>query len=203
MAKENLDNLPPHDRRRFFAAGLARMLRPLADALEERLPMHLPVFREHLRPPGAIGEADFLETCMRCGACADACPAHAIELLDTLDDRLRNTPVVEPTRQACVVCDELACMKVCPSGALRLVDRLAIRMGLARVKHDVCVRSNGDDCTECLDRCPLGETAIRLDDDGRVHVVDPARDGTGCTGCGVCEQHCPTTPTKAIRIYPY
>ncbi|QDV91138.1 quinol dehydrogenase periplasmic component [Phycisphaerae bacterium RAS2] len=199
-----LDNLPPQDRRGFFAEGLRRLMRPLADAIEKRLPESF-IAAAPLRPPGALPEIEFLDTCHRCGRCAESCPADAITLSVSMDDRVRGTPTVTPARQACVVCDELACMKVCPSGALRLVDRFAIRMGLARVDHAVCVRSSGEPCVECIYKCPLGAEAIRLDRNGRVEVINPdapGNQGRGCIGCGICEQYCPTTPAKAIAIVP-
>ncbi|MBN2562816.1 MAG: 4Fe-4S dicluster domain-containing protein [Phycisphaerae bacterium] len=202
MAKRNVEDIPPHDRRGFFAAGLSRLLRPLADAIEQRLPAELPVVRSRLRPPGAIIERDFLETCYRCGSCADACPVDAIALLQGEDEQQDGTPYINADLQACTLCDDLACMNACPSGALEVVDRFAVRVGRARVDYGLCVRSKGEACTECLDRCPLGETAIRLYDNGRVHVIDPTQTGKGCTGCGVCQQHCPTKPVKAIRVYP-
>lgn len=203
MGDERFENRPPHDRRQFFAAGLGRLLRPLADAIERRLPMALPVVRDVLRPPGAQSEREFLDTCFRCGACADACPAHCIRLMQTDNDLLAGTPTIDPDLAACVICDELACMKACPSGALKLVDRLAIRVGLAVVDERVCVRSHGEDCRVCLEKCPLGPIAIRLGADGRVDVVDPSNHGgLGCVGCGVCQFHCPTTP-RAIVVKSY
>jgi len=178
------------------------MIGPLADMVEKRLPIELPIVRTLLRPPGALPEKKFLETCFRCGACADACPADAISLSGSDDRDRRGTPYIDPDASACVICDELACMKVCPSGGLRLVGRLDIRMGLARVDHGLCVRTRGEPCVECVERCPLGPTAIRVNEHGRIEVVDPSYSGEGCTGCGVCQQHCPSVPTKAIRIDP-
>ncbi len=202
MPDRPFEDLNPHGRRRFFAAGFGRLLRPLADYLESRLPIPLPVVRDFLRPPGARPEKDFLNTCFRCGACADACPAKCISLMTSDDDQLRGTPVIDPDLAACVVCDELACMNVCPSGALQIVDRFAIRMGLARVNERVCVRSRGEDCRICVEKCPLGESAIRLAPDGRIEVLDPdTHSGLGCVGCGVCQFYCPTTP-KAIVVAP-
>jgi ferredoxin-type protein NapG len=200
MSTDRLDDLPPHGRRRFFAAGMGRLLAPLAEFVQVRLPQVEP--RGLLRPPGALPEARFLDTCYRCGRCADACPARAISLLDKTDARTTGTPVVDPDLQACVICDELACMKACPSGALQFVDRYDIRMGLAVVDQQTCIRSQGQECTLCIDKCPLSATAIGLDDYGRIHVIDPAITGRGCTGCGVCQQHCPTRPVRAIRIAP-
>jgi ferredoxin-type protein NapG len=175
---------------------------PLADYLEKRLPSALHTSRPLLRPPGALQEADFLATCHRCGKCVEACPADAIRPLMSADPALNKTPHVDPDLRACVLCDELACMKVCPSGALQWTDRHAIRMGLAVVDFDLCLRSADEPCTLCVDRCPLGKSAIRLDDNGRVKVLSPDESGHGCTGCGVCQEACPTRPTRAIRVHP-
>ncbi|MCK6455409.1 MAG: 4Fe-4S dicluster domain-containing protein [Phycisphaerae bacterium] len=204
MPDRPIDDLPPHDRRRFFAAGFGRVIRPLAEYLEKRLPFPLPQGRDVLRPPGALPEREFLDTCYRSGACADVCPAKCIRLVQGDDEETRGTPLIDPDLAACVVCEELACMRACPSGALSLVGKHAIRMGLAIVREQTCVRSRGDDCRICVERCPLGGDAIRIGDDGRVDVIDPAKHhGIGCVGCGVCQFYCPTTP-KAIyvRLYP-
>ncbi|MCK6485585.1 MAG: 4Fe-4S dicluster domain-containing protein [Phycisphaerae bacterium] len=206
MAQRPIEELPPHDRRRFFAAGVGRMLGPLVQYLEDRFPHLLPQDRTLMRPPGALPENAFLETCLRCGQCADACPAHAIALHPPAGEPIDGTPFVDANVAACVVCDELACMKACPSGALRLVGRLEIRMGLAVVDHTKCLRSNDEDCRICIDRCPLGATAIRIED-GRVRVLAPEDDpengrlGEGCVGCGVCQLYCPTRP-RAIIVTP-
>ncbi|MFQ5411299.1 MAG: 4Fe-4S dicluster domain-containing protein [Phycisphaerae bacterium] len=203
MADEPIENQTPHDRRNFFRSSLARLLRPAADFIEKRLPTPLPVLPPALRPPGALSERSFLETCFRCGQCADNCPADAIVLWEGDDEDLRGTPYIDPDKRGCVICDELSCMKGCPSGALKRLDRLAIRIGLARVDHSLCLRSTGDDCTTCIDMCPISSTAIGLDADGRVAVVNPEKTGQGCTGCGVCQEYCPTRPKRAIRIFPY
>ena len=124
MGGRRLEDLPPHSRRGFFATSLSRLLRPLAEAIEERLPVELPVVRTHLRPPGAIEEKAFLETCYRCGSCVDACPVGAIiQKKGGEEDETNGTPVLAANVRACVVCDKLACMNACPSGALKLVDK--------------------------------------------------------------------------------
>lgn len=202
MADSPSDDQGPVNRRRFFRESLARLVNPVARIVQDRLPIPLSVTRVTLRPPGALAEAEFLDTCFRCGSCANACPADAIALMQSSEELLQGTPYVDPDRQACVICDDLACMKACPSGALRRVDRFEIRMGLAEVSHDICIRSHGEDCRICVERCPLGEVAIGVDADGCIAVIDPEPGGKGCTGCGVCQQYCPTKPAKAIKILP-
>ncbi len=195
MGNESTGSNRPRDRRQFFQHGLLRILTPLADMLQERLPALMP--REHLRPPGALPEAVFLEKCYRCGNCVEICPASAIRRLSSDDPQQHNTPYIDPDLGACIVCENLDCMRVCPSGALVMVEsRLDIRMGIARPRHEACLRSRGEDCTLCIERCPIGRAAIGLDEAGRVDVRS-----AGCVGCGVCQHLCPATP-KAITIDP-
>jgi MauM/NapG family ferredoxin protein len=190
-------NATPHDRRAMFRLGLRKLMEPVAEYIEERLNFPLPVVRTVLRPPGALPEKEFLDTCYRCGNCVDICPAKAIKPLSTVNIEGRGTPYIDADLAACVVCDELACMRACPSGALKLVDQPgAIRMGLARVNTDACHRSRSEECTLCIDKCPLGTQAIGLGETGQVEV----RLG-GCVGCGVCQFYCPALP-KAILVEP-
>lgn len=194
---EEPDNTP-RDRRAMFRLGLRRLMEPVADFLEERLQIPLPIPRTVLRPPGAQPEREFLAACYRCGNCVDVCPARAIRSLSNEDIEQRGTPYIDPDLAACVVCDELACMKACPSGALQPVEKPGdIRMGLARVKHDLCVRNRNEDCRICVAKCPLGSTAITLSPAGQIEVQ-----AQGCVGCGTCQFYCPTTP-KAITIEPH
>lgn len=205
MSEKHVEDLSPHDRRKFFAVGLGKLVGPLVSLVEQKLPFSLLHIRTAVRPPGALPERQFLDTCHRCGACADACPAHAITPTQSGDATQNGTPQVNPDLAACVICDDLSCMKVCPSGALRLVGRLEIRMGLARWNEAACLRSRNEACTICVDRCPLGATAIRVED-GKIRVIEPddtgERFGEGCVGCGVCQLYCPTAP-KSIIIAAY
>ena len=150
-----------------------------------------------LRPPGAIEEDRFLETCSRCGKCADACPADAIFRLNEAHGEAGGTPVIDADMAACVVCEGLQCTQVCQSGALsKLTEPSMIRMGVAQVYESLCERTLGGTCTTCVDLCPLGESAIRFNDHGAPEVLSP-----GCVGCGVCQLNCPTSP-KAITVLP-
>ena len=182
-------------RRVFFREAVARAVRPLANYIEQR--MDLPARRVVLRPPGAIEEPQFIDTCYRCGACREECPADAIFPLGKGEGDAAGTPAIHADRAACVICDGLKCTEGCPSGALQPVrDYREIRMGVAEVYEPNCVRTRGEACTLCVDRCPLGRTAIGFGSDGPPTVLTP-----GCVGCGVCQLYCPTSP-KAIVVRP-
>jgi len=174
---------------------MSKALGPIGDYLDRRLPQK-PV-RVLLRPPGATHEAMLLEVCFRCSACVEACPADAIYLLDRSHGAATGTPVVDPDRAPCVVCDGLHCANTCSSGALLpIANALQIRMGRAEVYESLCLRTQDQDCTLCVERCPIGETALRFNSAGAPEVL------AECVGCGVCQHTCPTTP-KAIVVKPH
>lgn len=211
------DDDKPMARRRFFREGLRELLKPLAEMAKpleevvrqldqlERIgggvadPYHSPAAPvpphaevEHwLRPPGALAERDFLDTCSRCGECVRVCPAQCIKI-DYSGAKGKGAPHIDPSEMPCVLCSSLACMNSCPSGALQLVPLAEIDMGTAQWNEHLCVRSHGEECTACVDHCPVGTTALELIDN-RIVVHESA-----CTGCGVCQQNCPTDPKSIV-----
>jgi ferredoxin-type protein NapG len=156
-----------------------------------KFPEYKPLRPKYVRPPGALPEAAFIETCSQCGDCVRACPADAIKMDANVAGGF---PHIVPRESPCVICDDLSCMKVCPTDALVLVDAVSeIRMGLAMVDDQTCLRGpdgSGEDCQLCVQQCPVGESAIRIGTDSLVEVRD------ACTGCGVCERACPTEPAS-------
>jgi MauM/NapG family ferredoxin protein len=205
-----LDENKPVGRRGFFRLGLSELLRPLASAAEpfERAMNELarldqpPVkptapkipLAVWLRPPGSLPEESFKSTCSRCGQCVRICPAHAIQI-DATGAQGNGAPYIDANLAACVVCTGLQCMSVCPTGAIRPTSINDIDMGTAVWKSNSCLRSRGEDCTICVDRCPLGTAAIEIKNG------DVAVKPLGCIGCGVCQNECPTTP-KSIVVIP-
>lgn len=220
----------PMDRRRFFRHGLAELLRPLGrvtrpfeemakqfSELEKRgqpAPQPVPPRQPEntasytppaspddgadpeyfLRPPGARDEQDFLNVCSRCGNCVNVCPVQAIRI-DHSSHRAGGAPFIDPGVAACTMCDELACMTQCPSSALMLVPREEIDLGTAAWNESLCLRHAGDPCTMCVDHCPVGTLALEVLDNRIVVHEDH------CTGCGSCQNNCPTYP-KSIVVTP-
>ena len=194
------DDQRPVNRRRFFREGLRELLRPLAQSIET-LAEAANQFSElekpapAPRPPGALPEEQFKETCSRCGECQRVCPAQCIQI-DESGYQGDGVPYIDVNYMPCVMCDGLHCMQNCPSGALVPTPREEIDMGTAVWHEDLCLRRQGQECTVCIDRCPMGAAAIRLNDIGQVEVIE-----SGCTGCGVCQHDCPTYP-KSITVTP-
>ena len=202
MAEDN----KPFNRRSFFRQGLRELLKPLAQAAEpleeiarqfgaaENTPQRPPVGKKWLRPPGALLEPDFIDQCSRCGECVRICPAECIKI-DPTHANGEGAPYIEPNEMPCVMCDGLLCMNVCPTGAIQPTPLILVDMGTAQWKPDTCLRSRAEPCTICIDDCPIGSRAIDLTNN-RVTVYPD-----GCTGCGVCQNHCPTSP-KSIVVLP-
>lgn len=169
-----------------------------------------------IRPPGALLEKDFLAACIRCGRCADACPNRAISPFTEEVGKTfamspgrgqRNTPVIFPRQQACMLCngvagDMLLCTEACPTGALERTPKTTqsivanVNMGTAEVDTNLCHSFNGASCGVCVRACPLEGTALTAGM-WEKPIVNP----DACVGCGLCERACVRYP-QAIRVRP-
>ncbi|MGR3714637.1 MAG: 4Fe-4S dicluster domain-containing protein [Shimia sp.] len=87
-----------------------------------------------IRPPGALPEADFLASCIRCGLCVRDCPYDTLVLAELgVDGAATGTPFFNARDIPCEMCDDIPCVAACPTGALDkdLTDIDDARMGLA------------------------------------------------------------------------
>lgn len=155
-----------------------------------------------LRPPGARPGADFLRRCIRCFRCAEVCPVGALRFQGLMDVRGSDAPFVEPRLRACVLC--MRCTQVCPTGALEPIPmdwariQSEVRMGTPVLDRQFCISWRGDGvCRLCYYACPYADSAVVLVGPRQAPLFDPAR----CTGCGLCEEACPSH-ARAIRIEP-
>jgi len=183
-----------------------------------------------MRPPGALPESEFLAACTRCAECMKVCPTNALQPA-TFETGLQGlwTPILVPSIGPCAEkCS--SCGDVCPTGAIRPFTwqdkRYKIKMGLANVNRSTCVAWNGGrDCIVCAEVCPYSAVIFKdtfddtlpkdptlpithkdangkEDNRGRVKRV-PTVDEKLCTGCGICEYHCPVLPDHSIVVYTF
>jgi len=151
--------------------------------------------RPYFRPPGAMAEAEFLDTCSRCRKCVDACPEYCI--VPAQSARMgapEGTPLLFPNESACTMCGE--CMHVCPTGALVPIPEEFIRIGVARISPITCIAHGEDHCTACHDACPVVPNAVTFP--GGIVGSSPEVNRDTCTGCGLCVSPCPTEPKSIV-----
>ena len=158
-----------------------------------------------LRPPGARAEPDFAATCIKCGLCVQACPFDTLTLVKTAEAGVAGTPTFTPRDVPCYMCENIPCARVCPTGALdaQFPDIAKARMGLAVIDPESCLSWQGLRCEVCYRVCPVRGKAISIANHPRQiskHAMFvPVVHSDACTGCGICEQKCPTE-VAAIRI---
>jgi ferredoxin-type protein NapG len=158
-----------------------------------------------IRPPGALAEADFNASCIKCGQCVDACPYDTLKLATAAAGIPIGTPYFIPRETPCYMCEDIPCVPVCPTGALDhgLENIDDSRMGLAVIDIESCLSWQGLRCEICFRECPLQGQAITVEHHPRrisKHAMFvPLVHSDACTGCGICEKACPTQKA-AIRV---
>lgn len=212
-------------RKDFLRKGARAFLKSVSYAVENKVEAIESIDkRKYIRPPGAVDESLFMTLCNLCGKCWEACPHRAIKRVggddENMDSHLplmdwetapsekkksgggddgnlaADTPVIIPEIAPCYLCDPPVCSQVCEEGALAPVKTDEIKIGIAMVNQAACFAHQGIDqnCDYCYDRCPLKDKAI-------IFKKGPEIQEEFCTGCGICEFFCVSTP-KAIKISP-
>ena len=169
------------------------MAKELAERAEDRI-----VVRQYFRPPGAVGEVEFLALCTRCGECERVCPPQALVPLPPAAGLAAGTPTLEPKVQPCTVCADMPCAAACPTGALVVPPGgwTGYRMATLTLEPDTCIAFHGVACGVCARVCPVGEDALALDAEGR-----PVLKVEACVGCGVCVRACVSAP-RSLMLEP-
>ncbi len=144
------------------------------------------------RPPGAVDEETFLRDCTRCDACLEACPKDAIVHAPRRFRQAAGTPMIDPHRAPCRMCEDFPCIAACEPGVLSA--QLPVKMARALITEPLCLAHMGTTCTVCVEHCPV-PGAITLES-GK-----PRIDEDRCTGCGVCHYVCPA-PENAVIVMP-
>lgn len=122
-------------RKRFFRAGIARLIRAFTTPAP-------------IRPPGARTEDEFLDLCTRCDDCIKSCPEWVIR--KSGDD---GTPAIVPVENPCLMCDGFPCIAACTTGALRMPDGF-VAIGTAVIDEARCYQMQGQPCDYCVRECP-------------------------------------------------
>ncbi len=172
-----------------------------------------------LRPPGAIEEKKFIQACIKCGKCVEACPYDTLKLATIGETSALGTPYFEPRKVPCYLCTNYPCTEACPSGALDIeelqneskdesveIEIENARMGLAVIHKESCIAFGGVQCDACYRACPLLGEAIVLEKEvnefTQKHAnLKPVINSDYCTGCGICEQVC-VVEKAAIFVLP-
>lgn len=174
------------DRKGFLNEFTSLFKKSLVNQVDRKIAKSL---KGPLRPPGALEEVEFLSTCTRCNKCVEACPYNVLQRMPLDAGLAVNTPFVNADAQACRLCEDFPCIAACGDRALLPVSGPdQVRMGRAIVQPEACMTFQDKICTLCYDACPLPERALTLDAELHPYVLD------GCTGCGACQQRCPTHP---------
>ena len=139
-----------------------------------------------IRPPWALMESLFIDTCTTCGDCITQCPSHIIK------KSRANFPVIDFSYGECLFCEQ--CVNACKSKALIKSNTNKPWLLTASIKQDICITYQGVECRSCFDPCETN--AIQMTPkQGGISIPEIMLDN--CTGCGACYSIC---PVNAITI---
>ncbi len=161
---------------------------------------------KRLRPPGALVENDFMDTCLRCSECMKVCPTHGLQpaMLQAGFEGLF-TPVLTPRIGGCEEQCNL-CGQVCPTGAVRalsLVEKQYAVIGNAIIDRNRCIAwEQGKLCLICDEVCPYDAIEFLMVTDEKATLQRPYVIEDKCVGCGQCEHGCPVNGPAAIFVTP-
>ncbi|MCP4076057.1 MAG: ferredoxin-type protein NapF [Gammaproteobacteria bacterium] len=137
-----------------------------------------------VRPPWAISENEFINTCTRCGECVKQCPVNVIRVADG------SFPEINFSSSGCDFCE--VCAAVCLPGAL-LIGQSAPFNSIAVIGNE-CFSERGVICHSCGEACEIQAIHFQQVVGGVTHVL---MNTDNCNGCGECVSIC---PANAITI---
>jgi polyferredoxin/Pyruvate/2-oxoacid:ferredoxin oxidoreductase delta subunit len=179
-------------------------------------------WRQRIRPPGSLVEAEFLQRCLKCDQCLRVCPTNVLQPAG-LEAGLEGmwTPVLDMERGYCELNCTL-CGQVCPTGAIQPISLDAktgrgefatqgpVRLGTAFYDRGRCLPWAMDTpCVVCEEVCPVSpkaiytrEVTVSRRDGSQITLKRPYVDPSLCIGCGICQNACPVEDQAAVRVSP-
>jgi polyferredoxin len=158
-----------------------------------------------VRPPGALPEDLFLETCVRCGECMKACLTNTLQpcFLESGWEGVW-TPRLNCRHAGCEErCN--VCGHVCPTQAIRalsLKEKQYAKIGTAVIDRARCIAwEQNKECLICDEACPYNAIDFRMVMNECGTGKRPFVEEITCTGCGLCEQKCPVGGDSAIIVH--
>ena len=139
------------------------------------------------RPPWAVSESVFDDTCTNCGDCIEVCPTNIISF-----GRGR-LPVIDFSQNECTFCGQ--CEASCKPNALVKIDQQAAWNLSIEISNN-CLSINSITCRSCGDMCDNEAIKFRLEVGGKaIPIISTDK----CTGCGACIAPCPNQSIKITR----
>ncbi|MCL6268913.1 ferredoxin-type protein NapF [Sansalvadorimonas sp. 2012CJ34-2] len=135
-----------------------------------------------IRPPWSLPENKFLDTCVRCNDCIDACETNLLKKGDG------GYPIADFSQAECTFCE--ACVKSCSPKALLKTDSQQKPWNITATINDRCLAKNKVHCRTCGEQCEVEAITFRLAPGG---VALPNLDTDLCNGCGACVSSCPVS----------
>ena len=140
-----------------------------------------------LRPPWAISEASFIDSCTGCNKCVEVCPATILKL------GRGQLPQVDFSQGYCTFCGD--CEKSCEPNALSYPTTAEHSPWTLKAYFESnCMALQGVICQTCGDNCEMNAISFQLTLGSAPH---PKLDPNSCNGCGECYAPC---PVSAINI---
>ena len=128
-----------------------------------------------IRPPGSVEEDEFLERCIKCDQCINACPTNVLQPATYQEGGLESlwTPVMNFDIAHCQLKCNM-CSEVCPTGAIRKItveekmgvgeyeEQGPIVLGIAFFDQGRCLpHAMQIPCVVCEEVCPVAPKAIQ------------------------------------------
>lgn len=138
-----------------------------------------------IRPPWALPEAKFVDSCTRCGACIEQCPEQIII------SGKSGFPQINFARGECTFCHR--CVDSCEHEAF-FDDLDKFAWNLTASISNQCLVYQGVHCMICREQCEPRAIVF-------IHKAGlpayPMLNAETCNGCGACYKPC---PSRAIKL---